>query len=99
MYSVGIQQNNMIKFFKHKSLRKFCETGSTSDIQPKQATKLRTQLLLLDSEKSPQELNIPSWTLHPFTGNLQGHWSITVNANWCITCRFEDENAYVVDYH
>lgn len=89
----------MIKSFKHKGLRKFFETSSTSGIQPKHATKLRTQLLLLDSAKKPQELNIPSWRLHPLTGNLQGYWSITVNGNWRITFRFEGENAYIVDYH
>lgn len=98
MYSIAIQQINMIKSFKHKGLRKFFETGSTSGIQAKHAAKLRAQLLLLDSAKSPQELNVPSWKLHPLTGNLQGHWSITVSANWRITFRFEGENAYIVDY-
>lgn len=88
----------MIKSFKHKGLRRFFETGSTSGIQPKHAAKLKNQLLLLDSAKKPQELNIPSWRLDPLTGDLQGHWSITVNGNWRITFRFEDENAYVVDY-
>lgn len=88
----------MIKSFKHKGLQKFFETGATSGIQAKHAQKLRAQLLLLDSAKSPHELNIPNWRLHPLTGNLQGNWSIVVNANWRITFRFEGEHAYVVDY-
>lgn len=88
----------MIKSFKHKGLQKFFETGSTSGIQSKHANKLRVQLLLLDSAKSPQELNIPNWRLHPLSGKLQGHWSITVNANWRVTFKFEGEHAYIVDY-
>ena len=88
----------MIKSFKHKGLQKFFETGDASGIQPKHAKKLSSQLLLLDSAKSPQELNIPSWRLHSLTGNLQGYWSITVNANWRVTFKFEGEHALVVDY-
>ncbi len=88
----------MIKSFKHKGLQRFFETGSTSGIQSKHANKLRVQLLLLDSAKSPQELNIPNWRLHPLSGKLQGHWSITVNANWRVTFKFEGEHAYIVDY-
>ena len=88
----------MIKSFKHKGLQRFFETGSTSGIQSKHANKLRVQLLLLDSAKSPQELNIPNWRLHPLSGKLQGHWSITVNANWRVTFKFEGEHAFIVDY-
>lgn len=88
----------MIRSFKHKGLRKYFETGNTSGIQPKHAVRLRTQLSVLDTIKSPDEINIVSWRLHALTGNLKGYWSITVNANWRITFRFEGENVYEVDY-
>ena len=29
---------------------------------------------------------------------LAGVWSVTVSGNWRITFRFEDGNAYIVDY-
>ena len=29
---------------------------------------------------------------------MKGHWSVTVQANWRVTFRFSDGDAYVVDY-
>ena len=43
-------------------------------------------------------MNVPGWRLHPLTGPLAGHYSITVNGNWRITFRFEGEDAVLVDY-
>ncbi|AEC18771.1 plasmid maintenance system killer [Pusillimonas sp. T7-7] len=31
-------------------------------------------------------------------GNLQGHWSITVNGNWRVTFVFVGQDADIVDY-
>ena len=46
----------------------------------------------------PQDMNTPAWRLHPLTGNLQDHWSITVNGNWRLTFKFENGHAEIVDY-
>ena len=35
---------------------------------------------------------------HALKGDLKGHWSVTVQANWRVTFRFKDGDAYVVDY-
>jgi proteic killer suppression protein len=43
-------------------------------------------------------MNMPGWDLHKLTGNLRGHWSVKVNANWRMTFTFEGENAVLVDY-
>ena len=37
-------------------------------------------------------------TLHMLKGDLAEHWSVTVSGNWRVTFRFEDGNAYIVNY-
>ena len=44
-------------------------------------------------------MNVPGWGLHPLTGQMVGHYSITVNGNWHLTFMFEGEDAVLVDYH
>ena len=43
-------------------------------------------------------MNIAGWKWHPLTGELEGHWAISVNGNWRLTFRFEGEDAVLVDY-
>ncbi len=43
-------------------------------------------------------MNVLGWDLHPLKGDLAGHWSTKVNANWRLTFTFENENAVLVDY-
>jgi len=88
----------MIKSFRHKGLRRFFETGSTSGIQVKHARRLRMQLAALDTARIIEDMDIPGFRLHPLKGELQGRWSITVNGNWRMTFEFKDANAYVLDY-
>jgi proteic killer suppression protein len=43
-------------------------------------------------------MNAPAWQLHPLKGDLAGHWSVKVNANWRMIFAFEGEDAILVDY-
>ena len=88
----------MIKHFKHKGLHSFFATGSKSGIRPDHAPRLSRQLRQLNDCASPGEMNMPGWKLHPLSGDLAGHWSVTVNGNWRMTFVFEDEDAILVDY-
>lgn len=88
----------MIKSFKHKGLEKFYLTGSAKGIQAIHAKKLRLILGALDVAKKIETLNIPAFKLHSLKGDLNGFWAITIQANWRITFKFEDENVYIVDY-
>lgn len=56
-------------------------------------------LSVLDSAKHQDDMNVGGWRLHPLTGNFDGHYSVTVNANWRMTFTFEGEDAVLVDYH
>jgi proteic killer suppression protein len=73
----------MIVTFKHEGLEKFfCTGGSTAGIQAKHVTKLQIQLTTLNEAQDVDQMNVPGWRMHPLKGSLEGHWSITVNANW-----------------
>lgn len=88
----------MIKSFKHKGLEKFYLTGSTKGIQAAHAQKLRLILNRLNLITELSDIDIPSFKLHPLKGGLKGLWAITVQANWRITFKFEDENVHIVNY-
>ena len=55
-------------------------------------------LTMLDNAKRPDDMNAPNWKLHPLTGNLAGHYAVTVNGNWRMIFAFECEDAVLVDY-
>ena len=75
----------MIVTFRHKGLEKFFCTGSTAGIQAKHVTKLQIQLTTLNEAQDVDQMNVLGWRMHPLKGSLEGHWSITVNANRRLT--------------
>lgn len=89
----------MIKSFRHRGLQLFFETGSKAGIQPAHAARLARQLRRLDVADGPQAMDMPGWQLHSLQGgDLGGHWSVRVNANWRLTFRFDGPDAILVDY-
>lgn len=88
----------MIRSFPHAGLEKFFYTGSKAGIQPAHAIRLHRQLTVLNIAKNACRMNVPGWDLHPLKGDLAGHWSVKVNANWRMTFTFENEDAILVDY-
>lgn len=73
-------------------------SGSISKIQPKHEKRLKLILALLNSAREIRDIDFPGSCLHPLKGNLQDHWSVTVNGNWRITFKFENGDAYILDY-
>jgi proteic killer suppression protein len=88
----------MIRSFRHAGLEKFFHTGCKAGVRPAHARKLSIQLGTLNVVKNPMQMNVPGWDLHPLKGNLVGHLSIKVNANWRMTYTFDGEDAILVDY-
>jgi toxin HigB-1 len=88
----------VILSYRHKGLKKFAETGSKAGIQPKHSDRLRRLLTALDVSTTAEDMNAPGYDLHPLMGDLNGHWSVTVSANWRLTFMFEGENVVLVDY-
>jgi proteic killer suppression protein len=92
----------MIESFKHKGLRQLFEDDNPRDVNPEHVRKIRQILAALYAAQMIEALNLPTFRLHPLTGNLKGFWSITVRANWRIIFRFENGKAFdvdLVDYH
>ena len=52
----------------------------------------------LDEASSIHDLRVAGWQLHELKGPRAGTWSIRVTRTWRITFRFEDGDAYDVDY-
>lgn len=88
----------MIKGFRHKGLERFFRAGSARGIQSKHCTRLTMQLAMLNAAIEIDDMDRPGWGLHPLKGQKAGVWAIKVSANWRVTFRFEDGDAYVVDY-
>lgn len=88
----------MIISFRHKGLKRFFESGSTSGINPAHAARLGGMLLFLDRAISVDELDLPGWRLHRLRGKYQGHWSLTVSGNWRLVFQFTDAGVEVLDY-
>jgi proteic killer suppression protein len=88
----------MIKSFKHKGLKKFYETGSSLGIQNAHKKKVRMRLTALDTAICIEDMDLPGFRLHPLKGNKKGLWAVDVSKNWRIVFKFEDGNAYVINY-
>ena len=88
----------MIKSFRHKGIKQFFEAGNQTGIVTTHASKLRRQLAQLNVASEALHMKIPGWDLHPLSGNLKDHWSVSVNGNWRLTFTFENKDAVLVDY-
>jgi len=87
-----------IKTFKNKRLESFFNTGSKKGIQSHHTNKLARILDRLDAAIEIQDMNYPGSDLHQLSGKLKRFWAVKVNGNYRIWFRFENENAYDVQY-
>ena len=92
----------MIESFRHKGLKRLFEEDDRSKLAADMVEKIRLVLSALEEAGSIDDLNQPSFRLHPLKGDLKGHWAIAVRANRRIVFRFEGDkasNVDLVDYH
>ena len=78
------------------------EDDNRRGVQAQHAVKIGQILMYLNVAKSPEDMNIPGFDLHPLAGKYATYWSVSVSKNWRIVFRFEDENVHdvnLVDYH
>lgn len=88
----------MIKSFKHKGLELFFYSGKKKGIRPEHASKLSRILDRLNAADDVRDMNYPGSFLHKLTGNLKGQYSVRVSGNWRVFFKFNDGDAYIVDY-
>jgi len=88
----------MVKNFRHKGLEQLFVDGVKKGIRPEHTKRLEDILDRLNAAAEIGDMDFPGANLHPLKGNLKGHWSVKVSGNWRVTFRFEDGDAYAVDY-
>ena len=79
----------MIPSFKHRGLRALYEGRTTRRVAPGHVRRLLDILAVLDKSRTPQEVDLPGFGLHPLKGALKGHYAVSVSGNWRVTFRFE----------
>lgn len=92
----------MIQSFKHRGLKRFFEEDDPRRLPRDMLERIRLILARLDTAKTIEVMNVHSYHLHELKGDRKGIWSVTVRANWRITFRFKDGDAFDMnfeDYH
>lgn len=88
----------MIKTFRHKGLRRFFENDDGSKLPSDMLGRIRLILSTLHAAQEIEGMNVPTFRLHLLKGDLRDLFSVTVRANWRIVFRFEDGDAFDVDF-
>jgi toxin HigB-1 len=88
----------VIRGFRHRGLRRLFEQGESKGIRPDQREKVENILAVLNRARKPEDMNLPGFRLHRLKGDLKDFWSVTVRANRRVIFRFEQGDAYDVDY-
>lgn len=92
----------MIRSFRHKALNRLFEVDDSRGLPAADLEKIKRILAKLNMAESIDEVDAPSFRLHPLKGDLKGMWAVTVRANWRIVFRFEGSHVidvHYVDYH
>jgi len=87
----------MIRTFRYRGLKRLYERGDRSGVPIDLTDRIALALADLDAATKPSDLGLPGYRTHPLKGDLKGLWSISISANWRITFRFEEGDAYDVD--
>lgn len=88
----------MIKSFRHKGLERFYTTGSTAGIQPAHTVRISDRLALLNAAQTIKDMDKPGYRLHQLKGDRENLWAVNVSGNWRIVFKFQDGDAYIVNY-
>jgi proteic killer suppression protein len=88
----------LIKSFKHKGLKKLYYKGSKRGIQAKYADKVADILDIIDAATEIGDINFPGSYLHLLQPKKDKIWAVTVSGGWRITFKFDNGDAYIIDY-
>ena len=88
----------MIVSIQHKGLRLLWTKNDASKLPAQQVRKIRNVLTMLNGAEEIEDMNFVGSFLHPLKGELRGFWSITISGNYRMIFKFENGNAYLIDY-
>jgi toxin HigB-1 len=88
----------MISNFRHKGLAALYQEEQNRGVLQIHVKRLRQILALLDTATVLEDMNAPGLRLHSLKGEWAGFYAVNVSGNWRVIFRFEDGDAYDVDY-
>ena len=88
----------MIQSFRHKGLKRFFTKNDPSKLPSVQIPKIRAILTRLNVTREVQDMNYEGSGFHQLVGDLKDFYSVKVTGNYRIIFRFDDGDAYDVDY-
>jgi proteic killer suppression protein len=88
----------MIVGIRHRGLRRLFDRDDRSKLPPDLADRISRILTRLNAAGSIEDMDVPGFGLHRLSGDFKGFWSVTVSRNWRIIFRFEDRDAFDVDF-
>lgn len=88
----------MIQTFKNKALKKLFKENISRGIPKELEKKIRIRLEVIDTALLIDDIRLPGYDLHELMGDRTETWSIKVSANWRINFRFENGEAYDLDF-
>ena len=92
----------MIKSFRHRDLKRHYEQDDPRSLPPALIGRIGKILGLMDAADNVDGMNLFTLQLHKLTGDLKGHWSVSVTENWRIIFTLKDgefHNLKLIDYH
>jgi proteic killer suppression protein len=87
----------MILSYRHKALKALMEEDKTKGLVPHHVKRIKARLDRLDATENLEDLPA-AWRPHALHGELEGFYAIDISAQWRIIFRFEDGDAFDVDY-
>jgi len=88
----------MIIGFRHRGLKRYCESGDPRGLQAQHSSRIRRILARLESATCLRDLDAPGLRLHPLKGKLLGRWALDVDRIWRITFTFDGRDCDQIDY-
>lgn len=88
----------MIRSVRHRGLKRFIEDDDRSRLPADMVDRIRNILTALADAATIDQMDLPPYRLHALKGDLKGFHAVTVRANWRIIFRFEDGDAFDVDF-
>ena len=79
-------------------MKDFFERNGVKKLPPELLLRIQAIFTVMDQANKVDELNLPTFNLHPLKGDLKGFWAITVRANWRIIFRFSDGDCLDLDF-
>ena len=88
----------MIQSFAHKGLKKLFEDGMRRYVNANHVETLKDILDHLDAASTSDDMFYPGSGCHLLQPKQEGRWAVKVSENWRVTFRFENGDAYEVNY-